>query len=851
MLQTNRQNDYSEFDFEFFKNNYNNNLINLANIQLNLLNTMPSNVDFISKLADKLSNLIVISGNCFYYKTASQLKEVSNNNIIFDKNTNAFKLKSLVSYKIEVKQKLNNIISNKPFRVFNANKTQLAEFDDLLIKKLPICISTEENNYKYTLAIKYNEIYAFNNISLKLNNKTISYPNISEIFYIDKNKEKRNIKILNNNRYGFNTDINKNISNVYLLDLEATDADNINIIFEDIGADLILDSLEVNFIEYVDEGEIILEALNETDPILKIGAEADTDINYVNFEISYNNESWIPLDISNSYNADKINKIISFNTFNENSIKTSEDIKKLYFKIKMRAIKETYNPSAKVNREIFYTQNFDTSLYDYTSLSLYENISSNNYGNTSKTNIFNYQDMYNNGEYIIINNVYQIKGFLETAVSKIPESIHNYLSVDLKTKEKRITGEIIPFNDVDISTKQIYSFKINKLKKDLTNQDNSKYVIPLKEDSKQSIYYLKQKDKEIKIDLTLGFINSAIDVLYTVEENSNIYLLDSFKNLICEITPFEKDEIFYVSLLDSGLFEEIENLSKIYPLYPLNDYEVGLIDNKIVKNNLDTEITVYDLEYKKLYTKDFISSTNDNYSVITSIEDYKNSIKTKIERIESNIKVAKLLKSNLVKGSVLVDNKNLIEIPYNNGHKEFLELLTKQIKIHIADYVFNYTVELSEDSIVNESLSFINQSQNIKKINIELRQENNKYFLDISSPESLVDTDLLISYTFNNTNPKKLYSIDYANSIIYFSEDLDEAINVSYNFDNILTTGKQAYQLSGEEYNIVNKTINIKNFKENSYISFLYKNENMHHRNITPIVNNLKINYITNNENSI
>ena len=70
MLQTNRQNDYSEFDFEFFKNNYNNNLINLANIQLNLLNTMPSNVDFISKLADKLSNLIVISGNCFYYKTS-------------------------------------------------------------------------------------------------------------------------------------------------------------------------------------------------------------------------------------------------------------------------------------------------------------------------------------------------------------------------------------------------------------------------------------------------------------------------------------------------------------------------------------------------------------------------------------------------------------------------------------------------------------------------------------------------------------------------------------------------------------------------------------------------------------
>ena len=851
MLQTNRQNDYSEFDFEFFKNNYNNNLINLAKIQLNLLNTMPNNIDTISKLADKLSNLIIISGNCFYYKNASQLKEISNRNIIFDKNTNIFKLKSSVSYKINVKQKLNNIISNKPFRIFNLDKSKLADIDDLLVRKLPIRISTEENNYKYTLSIKYNEIYGFNNILLKLNNKTISYPNISEIYYIDNNKEKRNIRILNNNKYGFNTDLNKNLNNNYSLDLEATDSDNLNIVFEDIGSDLILDGLEINFIEYVEDGEIILEALNEIDSILKVGAEADTDTNYVNFEISYDNKSWIPLDISNTYNTDKINKVISFNTFNETSIKTNEDIKKLYFKIKIRAIKETYNPNAKISREVFYNQNFDTSLYEYTSFSLYENTSSNNYGHITKTNVFDYQDLYDNGEYILVNNTYQIKGFLETDISKVPESVHNYLPVELKTKEKRITGEVVTFDNIDISSKQIYSFQIEKLQKDLINQDNSKYVLPLKEETKQSIYYLKQKDKEIKIDLTLGFINSAIDVLYAVEKDLDVYLLDSFKNLLFKLTPFEKNDVWYVSLLDLDLFESMENLSKTFPIHALNDYEAGLLNNNIFKNNLDTEIEVYNLNTNKLYANDFILWNNDNYSIITSIEEYKNSLKTKVERIESNNKIIKLLKSNLIKGSIELDNESLTEIPYINGYKEFLELLSKQIKINIKDYVFKYTVELSEENILNDSLSFINQSQNIKHITIELRQENKKYFLDISSPESLIDTDLLINYTFNNTNPKKLYSVDYDNSTIHFSESLDKPLNISYKFDNILVVGKKAKQLTEEEYSLVNKTINIKNFKENSYISFLHKNENISHRNITPIVNNLKINYITNNEQSI
>lgn len=659
MLQTDYQRDYDIYNFNTYKNNFNINMFNLASYQLNLLTDIPKDVNKISEITDKLSNLIIISGNCYFYINGNDFKEVSNSNVIFNKNNNTFKLKSIVSSKLQSKEGKNYFISNKTVRIFDRSKTQLKTIDDMLIKKEPVVITTKENNYTYTLSLNFNSIVNLNNLQLKLNEQTVSYPNISEIYYINNNREKVNIRILNNNKYSFNLDTNKNISNLYEIDIDSIETDNINIVLEDIGLDLIIDNLECFYTEYAKEGSIVLQALSSEYPVLKVGLEGTDDSNNIKFSVSHDAKSWLPIELSNTYNIEQTNKVISYNTISNNTVRVEYDVKNIYIKIDIKASQQIIENYEKVNREIYNSSSFDTKLYDYNEYSLYETNDAINFGQTTENNGLNFKDLFNKGEYVIINNKYYIKGFKESDISKDINSTYYNSSISLKNNYKRISGTTIKFNDIDISTKEIFKFNIRKLTKNLNDQDNTKYVLPLKEDSFQSIYYLKHNNKEIEIDLTAGFINSTLDVLYCLEGEGKVYLLDHNKNLIKELPTFKEviDNVEYslVSLLDSGLFETIQNISKTYPLSYLKDYEVGLLNNKIEAYNKTLELELYALELKKLYNTDYISDINDNYSKIISNEDYNTSVVEKVELIPKNIKQFKVLKSNIIKGSVVIE----------------------------------------------------------------------------------------------------------------------------------------------------------------------------------------------------
>ena len=232
--------------------------------------------------------------------------------------------------------------------------------------------------------------------------------------------------------------------------------------------------------------------------------------------------------------------------------------------------------------------------------------------------------------------------------------------MSLKSNYKRVTGNIIKFDKIDIATKEIYNFNIVKIFRNLADKTEVTFVLPLKNTVKQTIYYLKYEDKEIEIDLRLGFINSALDVLYCLDTNdSKVYLLDENKNLIKELPTFtfEKDEKQYrlMSLLDADLFETVENISKIYPLNNLNDYEIGLFENKLESFQKERNINCYVLELKKLYNEDVISYINKNYSKIVSIQDYNLNIKTATEIIPDNTKQYKTFKQNIIKGSIIIE----------------------------------------------------------------------------------------------------------------------------------------------------------------------------------------------------
>lgn len=659
------QNNYDNLDFERLKTNFNLNMINLASLQTDFITSLPKELNKISLLTDKISNLNIISGNCYLYKKGSDLELISSDNVIFDKVFNTFKLKPTLSYSIEVREGLSKLITNKEVRIYDKDKTRLKNIDDLLVRGETLNIHTKENNYTYTLSLNFSGMTTVNNLVLRLNEETLSYPNISEIYFINTRKEKVPVKLLNNNAYNLDIDIYKNSDNVYSLDLETFSADNVNIVLEDSLSDLIIDELSTNYMEFDTEGEIILEGIRGEKPVLKVGLEAEGDVANVDFFISYNQTDWLPIDLSNIYGLEKDNKVLSFNTIAEDSIKNDIDIKNIFLKLKIKAKKSFYKPDSKINRDIFRNSSINVSNIDFDEFSLYENSSSVYYGKISTSNLFNFLDFYESGEYLLVNNKYYIKGFVESSVSKSKESPYTYSPVSVKNKEVRKTGESLRFSDIDISTKELYSFKINEIDKNLLDSNKVDYVLPLKDSTVRSEYFISQEDTQIEINLNLGFINSAIDVLFAVDPSKPVYLLDGFKNFLIELPIFELQPasleseagVSAVSLLDAGLFKDLENLSRSYPIKPLKDYEVGLLDNKLISINKDRQVKAFNITKEKLYTDDKVSSTNINYSKLISTDDYNKSILKGKEEVGSRERQIKLINNSIIKGSVKIKEK--------------------------------------------------------------------------------------------------------------------------------------------------------------------------------------------------
>lgn len=185
----------------------------------------------------------------------------------------------------------------------------------------------------------------------------------------------------------------------------------------------------------------------------------------------------------------------------------------------------------------------------------------------------------------------------------------------------------------------------------------------------------------------------------------------------------------------------------------------------------------------------------------------------------------------------------LLEVPFENGFNEFLEYFAKEISVEILEDVVEYLVELEEEEVDPDSLAY-NLKYGTAEVNLAFIELEGKNYLEISSINSLKNLKLEVQYTYKNKDPKELYSINYAEGILYFSEELDQNLEVSYEYDNLMCYGKSAKQLLSPDFNIVGQTVNIKNHKENSTTFFLYKKEEDAHRNITPVIQNLKLNYI-------
>lgn len=189
----------------------------------------------------------------------------------------------------------------------------------------------------------------------------------------------------------------------------------------------------------------------------------------------------------------------------------------------------------------------------------------------------------------------------------------------------------------------------------------------------------------------------------------------------------------------------------------------------------------------------------------------------------------------------------LLEIPFINGYTEFTEHFSKEFIVQLGSTYSDktYEIELDELKVLEKSLVYSFPEEEIEDLEVILyKKPNNKYGIKFISTDILSNMKVSVNYTYENTDAKYLYSIDYEKGIIYFSEPVDNDYRITYNADNLISTGKEARQMEEEEYNEVNKVFNIRNPKDNSSIFFLYKNDTTEHRNITPILQDIKVNYI-------
>ena len=562
---------------------------------------------------------LVVTGSSSLSRSSLELKEVSNSNLQFNKEENSITLKTKNRQQIPIVNDKSYIKTDNNYLIYSEDKKTLLTVSDFL-SGTPIQLTTNTPNYKYTFCLNFSESVELNTINLVLNNKTKSYPLISEIYIINNSNKKEYLTILNTSTTSYNMDENRVKDNNYNILFDNISTNTIYISLEDKDdVDLILESLNCYKHEYEVTGEVVFGPVVSTYPILKASLEASGDTNNAEFYISHNKEDWVQVVLASEISkTNKLSKIIAYNTVSSQSYKTSQDVKELYLKVKVTQ-KES---NITTNKNIVSSDNFYSNAYTYKTNNV--NVSTvyktdNNLffgGSSYQTSLTITNTQAPQISYYLTDGIYKVKGFLTTNQSvTTKDSLNN---VTTKSNYLKVNGTVINATDFNPTTATVYGYVVKTLSNTYNTLTEGEVVLPLYEEYSKDVYTIRQNNKEIKIDLSLGFITSSISVLFIVAPNLPVTLHDSTGKEILKLTPFLINDITYVSLIKDGLFIEPISINGFVfnPMYPLllnNENEYGLLDSKFNCIAPLLQLDSYHSLYKeKIETTTQLSKENGN-----------------------------------------------------------------------------------------------------------------------------------------------------------------------------------------------------------------------------------------------
>ena len=189
-------------------------------------------------------------------------------------------------------------------------------------------------------------------------------------------------------------------------------------------------------------------------------------------------------------------------------------------------------------------------------------------------------------------------------------------------------------------------------------------VLLLKTEYPRDIYTIRQNNKELKVDLSLGFTDSCISAVLGVEAEGVVVLYDSTGRSIKELTIHKFEDLSYISLLEEGLFElpkmverEDVSLNLLYPIRLNETNEYGLLDSQLicVKSLIDFE-EVFTLSKEEIATSLNISRENMNTLTLSDTllkEKYTEKTSETVEAY-SKSRAIKLKNKHIQKGSLRI-----------------------------------------------------------------------------------------------------------------------------------------------------------------------------------------------------
>lgn len=588
---------------------------------------LPEQLNSLSYLSDMITDALVVTGKSSLSKTSLELNVVSNNNVLFNKELNTIRLSDRDVYKVPLQNDRSYIQTENTYNIHAVDNDSLMSLSSLL-SGTPIKLVSTNRNYRYTFCLEFPARLDLNSLNIKLNLKTKSYPLLSELFLIDKENKRQYITILNTMRTSIDLDEKRIEDNDYELLFDSVNTNKLYFTLEDRNNnELMIDALTVKKVEYFKTGEIVFGPISSTYPILKAAIEAKGDLEGAEFYISYNTKNWIRLVLPTEVSkVDAASKIVSFNTVSRDSIKIQGDVKELYLKIVLnhKQVEATKN-NVLYKGEGFYSSTLNYPLNEQPQNgSVYQTIDSSFYGDKTYLTNVNTSDLREpEHNYISVNGAYKVKGFVTTDHSYTNnEAITNVM---VSSSYLKVNGDRIDASSFNPLTSTTYGYVVSRVKRVFNTLKDKNVVIPLKSEYSKDVYTIRQNNKEIKVDLSLGFITSSITGVIGVEEEGKVLLFDSTGREIKELTIRDFDTFNYVSLVLDGLFElpvmsERESLSynDLYPIRLNEDTEFGILDSSIICVQSLVDFTEYSrLHIEKLETNLELSKENKNTQTLT------------------------------------------------------------------------------------------------------------------------------------------------------------------------------------------------------------------------------------------